>query len=159
MVLVVRRSVQRTPERLQQEMEQVFRALVPARPNSATRESGLWRPPVEVFETEDALVVSAEIAGMDERELSVVIEHDVLSIRGERMHPRTGERRIYREAGIAYGRFGADVFVPFAVEADKTEAEYEGGILRIRLPKAAARTILPRRDDLAEVQDQRNTES
>ena len=46
-MIVVRRGVQRDPDRVQQEMEQVFRALMPSRPRGAVRQSGLWRPPLE----------------------------------------------------------------------------------------------------------------
>ena len=144
-MLIIRRTVQRDPERVQQEMEQVFRSLVPHRPHVAQRHNQRWRPPVVVYETEDALVVSAEIAGIDEQNLSVVIEHDVLSIRGERSDDRAGERRSYRETGIAYGPFGVDVYIPFSVDAESAEADYANGFLRIRLPRSSAITIVPRR--------------
>lgn len=144
-MLIIRRTVQRDPERVQQEMEQVFRSLVPQRPHVARRHNQRWRPPVEVYETESALVVSAEIAGIDERNVSVVIEHDVLSIRGERHDDRVGERRSYRETGIAYGPFGVDVYIPFSVDAERAEADYANGFLRITLPRSASKTIVPRR--------------
>jgi HSP20 family protein len=144
-MLIIRRTVQRDPERVQQEMEQVFRSLTPLRPNVAQRHNQRWRPPVEVYGTEDSLVVTAEIAGIDEQSLSVVIEHDVLSIRGERHDDRAGERRSYRETGIAYGPFGVDVYIPFSVEAEQADADYANGFLRIRLPRTSARTIVPRR--------------
>ncbi len=68
MVVVVRRTVARNPERLQQEMEEVFRALFPARPRFPSQTRGAWRPPIEVYETDRALVILAEIAGVsDER--------------------------------------------------------------------------------------------
>jgi HSP20 family protein len=150
-MIVVRRGVQRDPDRVQQEMEQVFRALMPVRPRVTARQSGLWRPPLEVYETETSLVIYAEIAGLDERQLNVVVDQDVLTIRGERPDPCQDERRSYREAGIPYGAFGADVYIPFPIDADETFAEYENGFLRIVLPKVAPRTIVPRRP----VQDER----
>jgi len=149
-MIVVRRGVQRDPDRVQQEMEQLFRALLPVRPRGAARQSGLWRPPLEVYETDDAIVVFAEIAGLDERQLSVVLDHDVLAIRGERPDPHPTEKRSYREAGIPYGAFGADVYIPCPIEADKTIADYQNGFLRIVLPKLAPRTIFPRRPELNE---------
>lgn len=143
-MLIIRRTVQRDPDRVQQEMEQVFRSLVPQRPHVAPKQNQRWRPPVEVYETEDALIVTAEIAGIDQNELSVVIEHDVLSIRGERFDDRRGERRSYRETGIAYGPFGVDVYIPFSVDAELAEADYVNGFLRITLPRTSVRTIVPR---------------
>lgn len=144
-MLIIRRTAQRDPYRVQQEMEQIFRSLVPQRPHVAQRHNQRWRPPVEVYETEDALIVSAEIAGIDEQNVSVVIDNDVLSIRGERLDDRKGERRSYRETGIAYGPFGVDVFIPFPVDAERADADYANGFLRIRLPRAKATTIVPRR--------------
>ena len=148
-MIVVRRGIQRSPERVQQEMELVFRALMPARPQVAARQNGLWRPPLEVYETDDALVVYAEIAGLDDQQVSVVVEGDMLSIRGERSDNRNHERRSYREAGIPYGAFGADVYIPFPIDAERTVAEYHNGFLRIVLPKVMARTIVPRRPEQA----------
>jgi HSP20 family protein len=144
-MLIIRRTVQRDPDRVQQEMEQVFRSLMPQRPHVAQRQNQRWRPPVEVYETDTALIVAMEIAGIDQSDLSVVIEHDVLSIRGERLDDRAGERRSYRETGIAYGPFGVDVFIPFSVDAERADADYANGFLRITLPRSTTRTIVPRR--------------
>lgn len=146
-MIIVRRSVTRNSERVQQEMEQVFRALMPARSRPTARPSGLWRPPLEVYETDRALVVYAEIAGMDERHLTIVVDGDILSIRGERPDNRQAEKRSYREAGISYGAFGADIYIPFPIDAEGSTADYSNGFLRIVLPKAAARTIIPRRPE------------
>ena len=67
--------------------------------------------------------------------------------RGERPDPRQTEKRSYREAGIPYGAFGADIYIPFPIDADQTIAEYQNGFLRIVLPKTAPRTIIPRRPE------------
>ena len=144
-MFVVRRARPRDPGRVQQEMEEVFRALMPNRASPAPGQGSLWRPPLEVYETDEALVVQAEIAGMNEDHLEVVVDGNVLSIRGERPDPRQAEKRSYHEARIPYGAFGADVFVPFAVDTDRSTADYHNGFLRIVLPRASARTIVPTR--------------
>lgn len=144
MVVLVRRGVQCNPERLQREMEEVFRALLPHRPGVRIQSQGGWRPPLEVFETERSLVILAEIAGTDEKDLNIVADSGMVSIRGQRRDRRPTERRRYRETGIAYGEFIADVFLPFAVNIDRADAEYDKGILRIELPRVAAETIVPR---------------
>ena len=143
-MFVVRCGHRRDPERVQQEMEAVFRTLMPSRPAVAAGQPALWRPALEVYETDRALVVRAEIAGMDEEHLRVLVDGDMLVIRGERPDHRQTERRSYHEARIPYGAFGADVYIPFPVDADQTAAEYDNGFLRIVLPRAAARTIVPR---------------
>lgn len=143
-MIVVRRGRPRDPERVQHEMEAVFRTWMPARRTVTVGGEQVWRPPVEVFETPSALVVRAEIAGLEAGQLSVVIDGDLLLLRGERPDNHSGGRRSYHEARIPYGAFGADVYIPFPVDADLTEAEYQDGFLRIVLPRAAARTIVPR---------------
>ncbi len=143
-MVIVRRGVHRSPERVQEEMERVFRALMPVRRDVVSNPDGLWRPPIEVYESAEGLVVTAEVAGMDERALNVVVENEVLSIRGHRPDTRDGSRRVYREVGIAYGEFGADIYLPFPVDADQAAAAYDNGFLRIVLPRVSARTIVPR---------------
>jgi HSP20 family protein len=145
MVVLVRRSVHRNPERLQREMEEVFRALLPGRSLYPTQTQGCWRPPLEVYETELELVILAEIAGVEENDLSIIADSEMVTIRGSRVDRRTGIPRRYREIGIAYGEFTADVFLPFPVNLDAVSAEYENGLLRIELPRAMSRTIVPKR--------------
>jgi HSP20 family molecular chaperone IbpA len=144
MVVLVRRGVQRNPDRLQREMEEVFRALLPARRSVHVQSQGTWRPPLEVYETEKSLVILAEIAGIDEDDLNIVADSGMISIRGQRRDRRHSEQRRYREIGIAYGEFVADVFLPFPVDLDQADAEYDKGLLRIELPRIAPKTIVPR---------------
>jgi len=144
-MIIVRRTSTRDPEKVKQEMEQLFRSLLPTRPQVAVKGNGLWRPPVEVYETEEALVITVEIAGIDENDLNLVVDGDRLLIRGERPDRRQSEKRSYHEARIPYGAFGADVFIPFPVDTERTEAEYNNGFLRIAFPRQVPRTIIPRR--------------
>lgn len=144
MVVLVRRGAPRNPDRLQREMEEVFRALLPARRSVHVQSQGIWRPPLEVYETERSLVILAEIAGIEEDDLNIIADSGMVSIRGQRRDKRQSEQRRYREIGIAYGDFVADVFLPFPVNLDQVDAEYDKGLLRIELPRVAAKTIVPR---------------
>jgi HSP20 family protein len=147
MVVVVRRTVARNPERLQQEMEEVFRALFPPRPRFRSQSQGAWRPSIEVYETDRALVILAEIAGVSEDDLTIIGDSDQVSIRGYRTDPQSGTQRRYREIGIPYGEFAADIYLPFPVDLDAVNAEYTNGLLRIELPRARTRNIVPKRGD------------
>lgn len=141
---VVTRGLHRDSGRVQQDMEEMFRSLLPSRPAVDPRRNGLWRPPIEVYETTESLVVTAEIAGLDKDLLRITIDGDLLQLRGERPDSKQAEKRSYHEARIPYGQFGADVFVPFPVDADSASADYEHGFLRIVLPRLKPRTIVPR---------------
>jgi HSP20 family protein len=104
-----------------------------------------WRPPVEVFETDDSLQIVAEIAGMKGDDIEIVVEGDVLTIQGNRPDPTNCEHRTYHVARIGYGPFAADIQMPFAVETEDATASYENGFLHITLPRTRARTIIPTR--------------
>jgi HSP20 family protein len=126
-------------------MEDTFNAMVggvgPIRVHVGHGAVPTWRPPIEVYETDDALVVAAEIAGLREEQIEVVIGDNVMSIRGERAPVACDERRSVHTMGILYGPFAADVYLPFAVEHDQIEATYTDGMLRVRLPRAEATRI------------------
>ncbi len=151
MVVLVRRTVAGNPERLQQEMEEIFRTLLPARPRFPSQSRGAWRPPIEVYETERSLVILAEIAGVDESDLSIIADSEMVTIRGHRADPKSGTRRRYREIGIPYGEFAADIYLPFPVDLDAVNAEYTNGLLHIELPRARSRTIVPKRPGALEL--------
>ena len=106
-----------------------------------TGQSDAWRPALEVYETEQALIIRAELAGIDERDLRVALDNETLMIQGKRMpdvrrDADAPERRSYHEMGIPYGPFRAHVQLPFPVARDGVEANYEHGLLTIVLPRA-----------------------
>lgn len=149
MKYVVTRGVNRRSDRVQQEMEELFRSMLPGRPAVDPNHNGLWRPAVEVYETERSLVINVEIAGIDENDLRISLDGDRLLIRGVRQDRWQAEKRSYHEARIPYGAFGADVFVPFPIDTDGIEAHYTEGFLRLELPRLKARTIVPRSADVS----------
>ena len=112
-------------------------------------QSEAWRPALEVYETEKALVVRAELAGIDEEHLRVALDNDVLLIQGRRVLDAVGvadapERRSYHEMGFPYGPFRARVALPFPVVRDEVEASYEHGFLTIVLPRSQRVRIHPK---------------
>lgn len=137
---MVRKKANRDPERIRHEMEDIFHSMViHARSVQRRVPKGFaltWRPPIEVYETEDALWVLAELAGLSQDEIELAIDDRILMIRGER-RPLCGEseHRSLHEMGILYGPFAADVYLPFAVDYEQIDASYENGLLRIRLQR------------------------
>lgn len=98
-----------------------------------------WRPPTDVYETEDAIVVRVEAAGMREADFSVVLDGRLLSIRGARSD--AAERRAYYQMEIPFGEFASEVELPAAVDTQAIEAVYKNGFLRVTLPKARPHKI------------------
>jgi HSP20 family protein len=88
-----------------------------------------------VYETEDALYVVAELAGVAEDQIQVTVDEDILTIRGERAPLPVVPGLSIHELGILRGHFAADIYLPLAVDKSRIEAVYEHGLLLIRLAR------------------------
>lgn len=94
-----------------------------------------WRPEADVYETPEATVVIVELAGVDEEEMEVLLFEDALVVEGRRVIPTCEEGGLYHAVGIRQGPFRLEVPLPTAIDSTGVEAQYERGLLRIRLPK------------------------
>ncbi len=101
--------------------------------------SSAWRPPTDVFETEEAFVVKVEIAGMRDEDFTVAAENHILRIEGVR--PDFGGRRAYHQMEILSGKFEIEVEISIPVGMESAQAEYKDGFLTITLPKAQPKQI------------------
>jgi HSP20 family protein len=98
------------------------------------RESS-WVPAVDVYETDDhALVVSAELPGIESKDVSVALENGVLTITGERKVDTEVERERWYRSERAYGTFRRSFTLPRTVDVGAVTAEHKNGTLRVRLP-------------------------
>ena len=94
----------------------------------------IWRPPTDVFETEKAIIIRIEIAGMCNSEFNIGLEKGILSIRGGR--PALSEHGAYYQMEINTGEFLSLVELPTAVEFDHLKVDYVDGFLTLVLPKS-----------------------
>jgi HSP20 family protein len=113
--------------------DDVFSGFGAGMPGLASR--GLGWPNVEMVETEQGLRVSAELPGLDEKDVELTIDDGVLTLRGEKRAETTDKERGYSER--SYGRFERVLALPFAVEEDKAEASFKNGVLSVTLPRSA----------------------
>ncbi|MHC4925632.1 MAG: Hsp20/alpha crystallin family protein [Planctomycetota bacterium] len=106
-------------------------------PLSTGTNGGTWIPAVNVEETADALLLSAELPGLSEDEVSIELENNVLSISGQKAEERTegDEERRYHLWERRYGTFQRSFTLPRTVKGDDIRAHFEHGILRITMPK------------------------
>jgi len=104
-----------------------------------TTRSPAWRPPTDVFEIENTVVVRVEIAGMREEDFSIELNGRNLLVRGSRQD--ISERRAFHQMEIHFGEFAIELELPNYIEADQVQAVYSDGFLRIHLPKARPRQI------------------
>ena len=112
---------------------QVTTTIVTGRQWSLTYQGRTWRPPTDVYETTDAIVVKLEVAGVFEDDFDITLAEGNLSVRGCRSDP--AEKLGYRQMEIAYGEFSVEVQLAMPVQADHVTASYENGFLLINLPK------------------------
>lgn len=105
-----------------------------------TLRSHVWRPPTDVYETKDSVVVRVEVAGMREEDFSISLSGKDLVIRGNR--PDITERRAYQQMEIIFGEFMSEVELPCDVDAEQVKAEYKIGFLRLEMPKTFPQKII-----------------
>jgi len=100
--------------------------------------AGNWIPAVNVEESADELLLTAELPGMREEDVNVNIENNILTIRGEKREAReeADEESRHHVSERRYGSFHRRFTLPWSVDADAIRADFEGGVLTVRLPKA-----------------------
>ena len=98
------------------------------------RRSHLWRPPTDVYETDEQIVVQVEIPGVESASFSVSLNERRLSVSGTRVDPGP-ERRAYHQMEVHFGEFRSDVELPGPIDETHIEVEYCDGFLRLNLPK------------------------
>ena len=94
-----------------------------------------WLPAVDVFDTKDAVVLKAELAGMKPDEIEIVVDDNVLTIKGERKFEEKVDDERYYRVERRFGSFQRSLALPQGVKADDIQAHYEDGILEVRVPK------------------------
>jgi HSP20 family protein len=114
----------------QDQFDRLWRGMLEGR-----RGQEAWLPAVDVFDAKDAVVLKAELAGMDPDDIEIEVDDNVLTIRGERkFEEKVDEDRYYR-VERRYGSFSRSLALPQGVRADDIEANYEDGVLEVRVPK------------------------
>jgi len=108
-------------------------------PLSTGTNGGTWIPAVNVEETKDELLLSAELPGMTHDNIAIDLENNVLTISGEKTEERTegDEERRYHLWERRYGNFQRSFTLPRTVKAEDIQASFDNGILRVRMPKVA----------------------
>src|SRR5215831_1037485 len=96
----------------------------------------VWAPVLDMHETTDEVVLSFELPGVSDQDVSLSITGDLLTLKGERTANREfKEEDAYRTERV-YGKFERSVQLPMPVQADKVNATYRDGVLEVKLPKA-----------------------
>ena len=94
-----------------------------------------WSPAVDIFETDGEIVVKAEVPGMDRKDITLHLEKNVLTLKGERRFEKETKDENYHRIERSYGGFSRSFSIPATVDEEKIRADYKDGVLKIALPK------------------------
>lgn len=121
-------------ERFRKEMDGLFKdffgegSLVPTF-------TGDWAPSADITETKEAVIVKAELPGLEAKDIDVALSGDLLTIRGERKEEKEENDEQRHCCERYYGEFRRVLQLPVKVQEDKVEASFDKGVLKITLPK------------------------
>jgi len=99
---------------------------------------GEWLPKVDVAETEENVIVTAELPGVKQDDVTVTVMDDILTIKGEKKEEKEIRREDYCSIERSYGSFQRSVSLPTSVQADRAKATHKDGILTVTIPKSEA---------------------
>ena len=140
---LVRWEPAREVDSLQTEVNRVFDAFF----GQGTSPNRRWVPPMDLVETEDHLVLRADLPGLSREDVEIEIKDGVLTVSGERRTDREEQSEGYFRVERSFGRFSRSLTLPKGVEADSVAADFDDGVLEVRIPKPEERK--PHRVEIA----------
>ena len=120
---------------IRQRMEQAWRQVIGS-PGAPGFCGPIIEPSVDVYETDDEVVVVVEIAGISGEEVAIEVDGRTLIVWGERRPSSGRPRRLYSQMEVCHGLFRRDLLLPAEVSPDGARSTYDAGMLEIVLPKA-----------------------
>ncbi len=120
---------------IREKMNPLFEEAVISRGEEKDLVSSSWTPTVDIFETENELVLSAEVPGINEKDIEIKIEDNTLTLRGERKFEKETKEENYHRIERAYGSFLRSFSLPLYINQDNIKAEHLNGVLKIIMPK------------------------
>ena len=119
---------------LRRDIDRLWEEALGARDNGST-----WMPAVDIRETSEDLSIDFELPGLKPEDVEITTENGVLTVRGEKRGERTegAEGSRFHLVERTYGSFTRSFQLPQGVNEDKIAAEFDNGVLRVRVPKAA----------------------
>jgi len=97
--------------------------------------AGAWAPAVDIYETDQSIVLKADLPDMNPNEVDIRVEDNTLFLKGERKMEKETKEENYHRVERAYGSFSRSFILPRTVSAEKITADYKNGVLNITMPK------------------------
>ncbi len=102
-----------------------------------TERGGLAEPSVDMAETDSGVEITAELPGMDEKDIEVSVSDDVLTIKGEKRQEREEKKKGYYLSERSYGSFYRAIGLPADIDGGKATAQFKNGVLTVTAPRTA----------------------
>ena len=124
-----------SPWREIEEMQRGLSRILDEEPFGRMRMFEQWAPSVDIYETDEALVVQAELPGIEKKDVKVEVKDGVLTISGERRYEKDVKEENIHRIERSYGKFVRSFSLPTNIDVDHVDATMKNGVLEIRLPK------------------------
>lgn len=133
---LVRWDPVRELDALQDDMNRLFDSFF-GRREGAANGSRRWVPPMDLAETEEHLVLRADLPGMDREDIQIEVSENVLTVSGERRAQSEDKREGYHRVERSFGRFSRSIELPEGIAAEDVRAKFDRGVLEVEIPKPA----------------------
>ncbi|MFQ6003025.1 MAG: Hsp20/alpha crystallin family protein [Candidatus Zixiibacteriota bacterium] len=95
-----------------------------------------WEPDVDIFETKDDFVISAELPGLKKEDVSLTLENDILTLKGEKKRETANQDENYNLSERRFGKFCRFFVMPDSIKPEKIKTSFKDGLLRVNIPKS-----------------------
>lgn len=120
---------------LREKMNRLFEDAASGRTEDRELVSSTWAPAVDIYETEHEIILSAEVPGIEDKDIEIKLDDSTLTLRGERKFEKETEEENFHRIERAYGSFYRSFSLPNYVDQEKIRAEHEHGVLKVIMPK------------------------
>jgi HSP20 family protein len=124
---------------IQNEMNRLFNTFFEAPPGNSGTTQRRWIPAMDLVETDDDLVLRADLPGLSEENVNIEVEDNVLTISGERKAEHEERKEGYYRVERASGSFSRSLTLPEGIDPERVRASFDRGVLEIRIPKPEQR--------------------
>jgi len=119
----------------QRDFDRLFRGAFSSQLGETELSTRSWAPPVDIYETEEAIVLRAELPGVDPKDVEVRVEDNTLYLKGERKFEKEVKEQNYHRVERSYGSFARSFSLPNSINSDQVKAEFKDGLLTLTMPK------------------------
>lgn len=120
---------------LQERMSRIFDEALLKYKGCSGLSGGVWYPPVDIYETEESIILKAELPGTDIEDVSIEVNENNLTLKGERRIEKNPCEENYHRMERIYGSFHRVFSLPYVVDGNGIKANFRNGVLKITVPK------------------------